>query len=267
MDKKYYPKVSIITPVKNSENILKKTILSILDQTYPNIEYILVHGKSQDNTSQVIKEFESKKIIVIEEEDNSIADAMNKGIKKCNGDLVVILNAGDIYIPNAVEVMVNYYKNNPNSILHADLNIFSKDYSYYCYGKEKPDFAKGMEINHITMFVPIKYFELFGYYDDSFIVCGDLDFCARMQKKGVDFLRVNKIIGEYEIGGISTTKPKIVINERHRIRKRYKLYKFIDLKYFKDLLLYLFFGNNLVKISHFRRYITYKIERVFKWKY
>ena len=86
-----------------------------------------------------------------------------------------------------------------------------------------------------TMFVPIKYFELFGYYDDSFIVCGDLDFCARMQKKGVDFLRIKKIICEYEIGGISTTKPKIVINERHRIRKRYKLYKFIDLKYFKKL--------------------------------
>ena len=78
MDKKYFPKVSIITPVKNSENTLKKTILSVLDQTYQNIEYILVHGKSSDKTSEVIKQFQSKNILVVEEEDSSIADAMNK---------------------------------------------------------------------------------------------------------------------------------------------------------------------------------------------
>ena len=256
-------KVSVIVPVKNGEYTIRKTLNSVLEQNFKNIECVVVHGDSSDNTKKILdNEFSSIK--TIHGKDKTIADAMNKGIKISSGELISVLNSGDIYIPNAVEAMVNYYKNNPNNILHADLNIFSKNYSYHCYGKEKPDFAKGMEINHITMFVPIKYFELFGYYDDSFIVCGDLDFCARMQKKGVDFLRVNKIIGEYEIGGISTTKPKIVINERHRIRKRYKLYKFIDLKYFKDLLLYLFFGNNLVKISHFRRYITYKIERVFK---
>lgn len=264
MDKKYFPKVSIITPVKNSENTLKKTILSVLDQTYQNIEYILVHGKSSDKTSEVIKQFQSKNILVVEEEDSSIADAMNKGIKKCTGDLVGILNAGDIYFNDAIETIVNHYQHNEHNIIHADLDIFSRDYSYHCYGKDKPNFANGMEINHITMYVPIKYFEQFGYYDESFVVCGDLDFCARMQKNRVIFSRVKKIIGKYEIGGISTTKPKTVIDERHRIRKKYNLFKLVDLKYFKDLLLFLFFGNNLVKISHFRRFLTYKIKSMFK---
>ena len=267
MDKEYNPKVSIITPVKNSENVLKKTILSVLNQTYHNIEYILVHGQSNDKTHGVIREFQSKKIIVIEEEDNSIADAMNKGIKKCTGDLVAILNAGDIYFNNTVDLMVNFYKNNSNKILHADLEIFCRNYSYHSYGKEKPNFTNGMEINHITMFVPIKYYRIYGYYDDSFIISGDLDFCTRMQKNNINFLKINKVIGRYEIGGISTTKPKIVIEEKHRIRKKYNLYKFIDLKYLKDLVFFLFFRNKLIQISHFRRYISYKLGKIIKWKY
>jgi glycosyltransferase involved in cell wall biosynthesis len=261
MSKNYFPKVSIITPVKNSEKTIGNTILSILNQSYKNIEHIVVHGKSLDKTSSILKEYSSNnKIILIEEEDNSIAEAMNKGLKKSTGDLVSILNAGDTYYSKSVEIMVNHHQKNQNDILHADLKVFSKNYSYVSKGAIKPNFLNGMEINHITMFVPSAYYKKFGYYDESFVVCGDLDFCIKMQKNNINFLKINSTIGNYEIGGISTTRPKIIIDEKHKIRKKYNLYEFLDLEYIKDLFLYIFFKNKLVQLSHFKRYLTYKFK-------
>ena len=259
----YYPKVSIITPVKNSEKTILTTILSILNQSYKNIEYIIIHGKSSDNTSKIIKEFSSNKnIILIEEEDNSIAEAMNKGIKKSTGNLVGILNAGDTYLSNAVETIVSYHKMNQKDILHANLKIISKYYSYVSEGAETPNFSNGMQINHITMFVPLEYFKNFGYYDESFKVCGDLDFCIKMKKNNINFLKVNSIIGNYKVGGISTTMPKVIIDEKHRIRKKYNLYKFLDFNYIKELIYYFFFKNKLVELSHFKRYLIYKFKNL-----
>jgi glycosyltransferase involved in cell wall biosynthesis len=237
--------------------------LSVLNQSYKDIEYIIVHGKSSDNTSDIIKEFSSEKSIrLIEENDRSIAEAMNKGIKKCNGNLVSILNAGDTYNSNAVEVMVNYHLIYKNEILHANLRVLSKNYSYICKGSEEPNFKNGMDINHITMFVPLIHYKNFGYYDENFIVCGDLDFCIRMHKNNIKFIKINKTIGDYEIGGISTKRPKIIIDEKHIIRKKYNLYKFLDLYYIKELIYYFFFKNKLIKLSHFKRYLIYKFQNL-----
>jgi glycosyltransferase involved in cell wall biosynthesis len=89
------PTVSIITITYNAEKFLEKTILSVLAQTYPHIEYIIIDGKSKDGTLDIIKKYETQIAIWISEPDKGIYDAMNKGIEKATGEYVWFMNAGD----------------------------------------------------------------------------------------------------------------------------------------------------------------------------
>jgi len=97
--------VSIITPCLNSKKTIRKTIESVINQTYKNIEYIIVDGESTDGTIEIINEYREKYkdcIKFISEKDNGIYDAMNKGIKLCSGSLIGIINSDDYYETNAV---------------------------------------------------------------------------------------------------------------------------------------------------------------------
>ena len=91
------PLVSIITVSFNSEKHINKTINSVLSQTYSNIEYLIIDGKSTDSTCEIISKYGSKIDFFLSESDESMYDAINKGIKKSSGDLIAILNSDDVY--------------------------------------------------------------------------------------------------------------------------------------------------------------------------
>ncbi|MCF8095118.1 MAG: glycosyltransferase, partial [Desulfobacteraceae bacterium] len=95
-------KVSIITVCFNSEATIRDAIESVFGQDYPDIEYILVDGASQDRTMQVVNEYRDRIATVISEPDNGLYDAMNKGIKAATGDVVGILNSDDFYVDNTI---------------------------------------------------------------------------------------------------------------------------------------------------------------------
>ena len=98
-------KISIITATFNSAATVRDTIVSVLKQTYPNIEYLIIDGASKDNTIDVVKELEPKfggRLHYISEPDKGIYDAMNKGIKMATGDVVGILNSDDFFTSNGV---------------------------------------------------------------------------------------------------------------------------------------------------------------------
>ena len=96
-------KISIITVVKNSETNIEKTILSVLEQKYENLDYIVIDGGSTDKTLNVLKKYKDKISVLISENDNGIWDAMNKGIQQAKGDIIGFLNADDIYYPGALK--------------------------------------------------------------------------------------------------------------------------------------------------------------------
>lgn len=96
------PKISIITVVYNGEKYLEETIKSVIDQTYDNIEYIIIDGGSSDGTLEIIKKYEDRIDYWVSEQDNGIYDAMNKGIKAFSGDYINFLNAGDSFVSNEV---------------------------------------------------------------------------------------------------------------------------------------------------------------------
>ena len=100
--KKIYPEFSIITVVLNNEKYIEETIKSIINQNYKNFEYIIIDGKSTDNTLKIIKKYKDKINKFISEKDKGIYDAFNKGISLANGRFICIVNSDDILKPNAL---------------------------------------------------------------------------------------------------------------------------------------------------------------------
>jgi glycosyltransferase involved in cell wall biosynthesis len=132
------PLISIVTVVYNGEKFLEETILSVINQTYDNIEYIIIDGGSNDGTIDIIKKYEDKIDYWISEKDKGIYDAMNKGIIKASGNLVNLLNAGDkLYDSIVIAEVVKSYK--------PDIKLIYGDTIFYNEDIKKEKYQKSLE--------------------------------------------------------------------------------------------------------------------------
>ena len=115
-------KISIVTVCYNSEKYIRTAIDSVLNQTYNNIEYIIIDGASKDQTMDIVKSYGDSIQVVVSELDKGIYDAMNKGLKLATGDYVAVLNSDDFYTNNEViQHVVNCLEENKTDSLFADL--------------------------------------------------------------------------------------------------------------------------------------------------
>jgi glycosyltransferase involved in cell wall biosynthesis len=110
-----YPKISIITPSFNQGQFIEETILSVLNQNYPHLEYIIIDGGSTDNSVDIIKKYKDKITYWVSEKDNGQSHAINKGFKKATGDIVTWLNSDDMLFPKALETIGKVFINNPET--------------------------------------------------------------------------------------------------------------------------------------------------------
>ena len=197
--------VTIITVCYNSEKTIRKTIESVVNQTYKNIEYLFVDGGSKDNTLNIIKEYSKKYSFIkyISEPDNGIYDAMNKGIKMSNGELIGIINSDDFYELDAVQNAVNSMVNKKYQIIYGYMNIYKnnileKTEMFYHWALNKN------MINHPTCFITKALYNEKFMYDTKYKSCADYDFMIKIsQEKDVVFIPVNKIISNFNYGGVS----------------------------------------------------------------
>ena len=111
---KDYPKISVVTPNYNQDRFLEQTIKSVLDQGYPNLEYIVIDGKSTDNSVAIIKKYESQLHYWISEKDNGMYDAINKGFLKATGSIMCWINSDDLLAEKSLFKVAEVFNNNPN---------------------------------------------------------------------------------------------------------------------------------------------------------
>lgn len=214
--------VSIITPCFNSGNTIEKTILSVLNQTYDNIEYIIIDGQSQDNTLNIINKYMEhfgERIKVVSEPDGGIYDAMNKGILLAKGSLIGIVNSDDYYETSTVELAVKKLSGDPYQVIYGLLRCLNKgkEASVVMYNHE---FINERMITHPTCFITKRTYEDFGLYDCKYKSSADYELMLRLNKTGkVVFHSIYEIMSNFEVGGISSTD--LAVRETARLRLSY----------------------------------------------
>lgn len=202
-------KVSIVTVCFNSVQVIEKAFHSVIGQTYGNIEYIVIDGGSTDGTVDIIKKYNDKISYWVSEPDNGISDAFNKGIARCTGDIIGILNADDRYTTDAVKFAVKAFSENPASgfifgdALMCDLR---GDPSYRWQGDS--DYSRTISfdmpsIPHPTVFVRRKVYEEQGGFDLNYKTAMDYEFLLRITTKGVNGTYIPEILAHMRLGGES----------------------------------------------------------------
>jgi len=236
--------VSIVTVVFNGEKYLEQTIQSVLNQTYSNIEYIIIDGGSTDGTVDIIKKYEHKLAYWVSEKDNGIYNAMNKGITHCNGELIGIINADDWYESNAIELVVNAYSEEQFDICHGNLNLIDLNSNIFIKATDDlKDMKKRMMIFHPTVFIKKSIYLTHGMYDESFNIAADYDLILRLYTKKMKFLRISKLITNFREGGISSNFTYVNLRENIKVRSKNKVRSII----FKEFLIYFYFRFKSLK--------------------
>lgn len=194
-------KITIITICYNSASTLEKTILSVAEQSYSNIEYIIIDGNSSDNTLAIIKKYEDKISKWISEPDNGLYDAMNKGLNLATGDIIGVLNSDDtFYDSKVIETIAKFHIENNidasvgNIIQHKTNGKTVRIYSSKYWNPEK--LKIGFMPPHPSVFLKASLFEKYGNYKLDFKIGADYELIVRY------FLK-NKIAWKYS--GITTT--------------------------------------------------------------
>lgn len=256
------PLVSIVTVVYNGYKYLEETILSVINQTYDNVEYVIIDGGSSDRTVDIIKKYEDRIDYWMSEKDNGIYDAMNKGISLCQGELIGIINADDWYELNALELISNVYIKNNGTILYASMNvigdndkiIFTKKVT-----KELSLLCKGMIFNHPSVFVPTSLYKKYGNFSLSYKVAADWNLMLMFYLNKENFVNIDKILSNFRLGGLSYTNDMYAIKEKHLIRKHNCIYDLIDWYYLYDIIKYFIFRKYLTKISIIKQKLFSKV--------
>ena len=225
-------KVSIITISFNAKSTIEKTLQSVANQSYKNIEHIIVDGGSKDNTLEICNSF-SHVSKIISEPDNGVYDAFNKGLKLATGDIIGFLNADDVFFnENSVQEIVNPFSNNETDIVYGNLDYVNEEGKVIRNWISKP-YEKGLIKKawmpaHPTFYCKKEVYDRFGGYNDSFIIGGDFELCLRfLEVNKVPSFYLNKKLVKMLIGGISNSGLKskwIIYKEELRAFKINKVY-------------------------------------------
>lgn len=220
------PLLSIITVCFNSANTIRRTIESVLNQTYTNIEYIVVDGNSTDSTVTILKEYEALFVAkgipyrYVSEPDKGIYDAMNKGIKMAFGDWINFQGSDDWLELSACENIVAAINLNGNADVIYGISRFVKNDDIYALHQFTPLDLENYNLNHQAVFMKKQLHDSFGYYSLEYKLYSDWDFMLKLVNH-VNFFRLESIIVNYSITGLSATSYDI--NEVLKLKYNHKI--------------------------------------------
>ena len=221
--------VTILTVSYNAEKTIQRTIESVLNQTYQNIEYIIIDGKSKDKTIEVAKRYQKvfddtlgRRLIIISEPDKGMYDGLNKGARIAHGELIGQINADDWYEPDAVETMASLYKIEKYDVAWGSIRI----------KKKSGDIVKHAHIGklwttsgwcHPGMFSRREILLEFPYALES--MYDDFDYITAVHQAGKKIVTIDKIVSNFTFGDGGQSTKKSLKEVRRRVAITYGIYK------------------------------------------
>jgi glycosyltransferase involved in cell wall biosynthesis len=197
------PLISIITVVYNGETYLEKTIQSVINQSYDNVEYIIIDGGSTDGTVEIIKKYENQIDYWVSEPDKGIYDAMNKGLMLSQGNIIGIINADDYYTPEALEKSIEcLWKSGSDYVIGKVQKIHSRVMISPIFPLHKKIY-QGMMYPHIGALVKREVYEKVGLFNTKYRISADFDMAMRIHTFGFKAGYCNQMMGYVLEGGVS----------------------------------------------------------------
>lgn len=220
------PKISVITVVYNGVQFIESTIKSVIGQTYSNVEYLIVDGKSDDGTVELIQKYESQISFWISEKDSGIYDAMNKGLQKATGDFVLFMNAGDGFYANDTLAKIPFDQHPDADIFYGETVIIDENTGEELGLRLKKlprnlnwkHYKKGMVACHQSIFVRKN---IAGQYNTDYKLSADIDWVIRALKKSRETVFTQTIVARFLNGGVSRQQQKSSLKERFNIMQKY----------------------------------------------
>jgi glycosyltransferase involved in cell wall biosynthesis len=222
-----FPVFSIVTVTRNAGKVLERTILSVLNQSCPQIEYIIVDGNSSDNTKEIIEQYASGLASRVSEPDAGLYDAMNKGLRMATGDYVWFLNAGDV-LPHSntvKELAIVAVQNRMPDILYGETDLMDINGEIIAARRLKAprhltwkSFRMGMLVCHQAFAVKRA---IAPEYNLQYRFSSDFDWCIRCMKKTKALVNSRICLVNYLYEGLTTANRKASLKERYRIMCRY----------------------------------------------
>lgn len=226
-------KVSIITIVYNNQDCIVDCLQSVKNQTYTNIEHIVIDGGSTDGTQQKMEGFKNNLAYYSSEKDNGLYNALNKGIKNATGDIIGILHSDDVfYEPDTISKIVSGFKKSKADLVYANGMYVAKDDVSFVKRIYRAKPFKHYFLNfgwiplHTTIYVKRELFEKYGFYNENYSIASDYDISLRWFKnKQLTTYFLNEWVVKMRLGGKSTTAAlqQKKSTEDLEIIKRYKL--------------------------------------------
>jgi glycosyltransferase len=203
MKNTFHPLISIITVSYNAAATIEETILSVINQDYDNIEYIIIDGGSTDGTLDIIRKYEDKIAYWVSEKDYGLYHAMNKGIERTNGDIIGMINADDYYYVGAISKVIKTFEDKKLS-----QHIFFGDMQHgdvLVPGWRPKAIKRSAFGTHPSMFVPREVYNAIGMYKLQYKILSDYDFMYRaFNVHKIRPLYLNERIAFFRPGGLSS---------------------------------------------------------------
>lgn len=207
-----YPKITVITPSYNQGAFLEETILSVLGQNYPALEYIIVDGGSTDNSVGIIKKYDHKLDYWISEKDKGQSDAINKGFRKATGEIIIWINSDDLLTENALfKIAELFHIAGPEvGLIHGGTEVFSTKHIKNDFGYPDQSIERhlsGMSFPQPSAFVRKKYWDMVGELNTDLHYGMDYDLFSRLSLL-CEFRSTDLILSKYRIHPESKSKSQ-----------------------------------------------------------
>lgn len=231
-------KITLITVCRNAVSVIAETLDSVLAQTHPRIELIVIDGASTDGTVEILRGYEEKlrghssvRMVLVSEPDKGIYDAMNKGLRLATGDVIGFVNAGDLLMaPDVITKVVSTFENSSADAVYGDIimvdekEIFKVHRTWLSGHYDRDNFRKGWMPPHVATFIKKSIYDRYGHFNTDLRIGADYEILLRfLYKHRITTVHLPEILVRFRLGGMSNGNLKQILQANREVRASWGL--------------------------------------------